>query len=82
VIVETLDRSRLWGAQTPQVFRTEALREALVAAVRPEEATDEAMLIEAAGGIVLIHAVTEPILKVTTPLDLGIAEMLLAGRSR
>lgn len=76
----TEDRSRLWRAQTPQVFRTEALREALAAAERPEEATDEAMLVEAAGGTVLIHPVTEQNLKVTTPLDLRVAELLLAER--
>jgi 2-C-methyl-D-erythritol 4-phosphate cytidylyltransferase len=79
-IEATEDRSRLWRAQTPQVFRTEALREALAAAERPEEATDEAMLVEAAGGTVLIHPVAEQNLKVTTPLDLRVAELLLAKR--
>jgi 2-C-methyl-D-erythritol 4-phosphate cytidylyltransferase len=77
----TEDRSRLWRAQTPQVFRTQALREALAASERPEEATDEAMLVEAAGGTVLIHPVAEQNLKVTTPLDLRIAELLLAERA-
>jgi 2-C-methyl-D-erythritol 4-phosphate cytidylyltransferase len=79
-IVETVDRSELWAAQTPQVFRTEALREALAAAERPEEATDEAMLVEQAGGTVLIHPVAEQNLKVTTPLDLRVAELLLESR--
>jgi 2-C-methyl-D-erythritol 4-phosphate cytidylyltransferase len=76
----TEDRSQLWAAQTPQVFRTEALREALAAAERPEQATDEAMLVEQAGGTVLLHLVAEPNLKVTTPLDLRIAELLLRSR--
>ncbi len=76
----TEDRARLWRAQTPQLFRTEALREALAAAERPEEATDESMLVEANGGIVLIHPVAEENLKVTTPLDLKVAELLLAER--
>jgi 2-C-methyl-D-erythritol 4-phosphate cytidylyltransferase len=80
VIETTEDRSRLWRAQTPQVFRTEALREALAAAERPDEATDEAMLVEAVGGTVLIHPVAEQNLKVTTPLDLRVAELLLAER--
>lgn len=80
-ILTTEDRSRLWRAQTPQVFRTQALREALAAAERPEEATDEAMLVEAAGGTVLIHPVAEQNLKVTTPLDLRVAELLLADRT-
>lgn len=80
-IEATEDRSRLWRAQTPQVFRTQALREALAAAERPEEATDEAMLVEAAGGAVLIHPVAEQNLKVTTPLDLQVAELLLQSRT-
>lgn len=79
-IERTEDRSRLWGAQTPQVFRTAALRQALAAAERPEEATDEAMLVEWNGGTVLIHPVEAENLKVTTPLDLRVAELLLAER--
>jgi 2-C-methyl-D-erythritol 4-phosphate cytidylyltransferase len=83
VIESTLDRGRLWAAQTPQVFRVEALREAL--AGDPERiaaATDEAMLVEAAGGTVLIHLSPAENLKVTTSLDLKLAELLLvAGRS-
>jgi 2-C-methyl-D-erythritol 4-phosphate cytidylyltransferase len=79
-IVETVDRSELWAAQTPQLFGTEALREALAAAGRPEEATDEAMLVEQAGGTVLLHPVAEQNLKVTTPLDLRVAELLLRSR--
>jgi 2-C-methyl-D-erythritol 4-phosphate cytidylyltransferase len=80
-IEATEDRSQLWAAQTPQVFRAEALREALDAAERPEEATDEAMLVEGAGGVVLIHPVEGQNLKVTTPLDLEVAELLLRSRT-
>jgi len=80
-IEQTEDRTELWGAQTPQVFRTEALREALAAAERPEEATDEAMLVEWNGGTVLLHPVAAENLKVTTPLDLRVAELLLADRA-
>ena len=79
-ILTTEDRTQLWRAQTPQVFRTQALREALAAAERSDEATDEAMLVESAGGTVLIHPVAEQNLKVTTPLDLRVAELLLAER--
>jgi len=74
VIRDTLDRSELWAAQTPQVFRTEALRRALRSA---HTVTDEAMLIEAAGGKVLIHDSGVANLKVTTPIDLSVAELLL-----
>jgi 2-C-methyl-D-erythritol 4-phosphate cytidylyltransferase len=80
-VLETVDRAGLWAAQTPQVFRTEALREALAAAERPEGATDEAMLVEWNGGTVLIHPVAAQNLKVTTPLDLRVAELLLQSRS-
>jgi 2-C-methyl-D-erythritol 4-phosphate cytidylyltransferase len=80
VIERTEDRSELWRAQTPQVFRTEALREALAGAEGPEEATDEAMLVERAGGAVLIHPAEGQNLKVTTLLDLRVAELLLVER--
>jgi 2-C-methyl-D-erythritol 4-phosphate cytidylyltransferase len=77
---ETLDRSTLWAAQTPQVFRAEALRAALeVDAETRDAATDEAMLIEAAGRTVLIHPTPHPNPKVTTPLDLRLAEFLLGA---
>jgi 2-C-methyl-D-erythritol 4-phosphate cytidylyltransferase len=82
VIESTLDRERLWAAQTPQVFRAVALREALAAGPeRVAAATDEAMLVEAAGGGVLIHPSPSQNLKVTRPLDLKLAELLLAERS-
>jgi 2-C-methyl-D-erythritol 4-phosphate cytidylyltransferase len=81
-IESTLDRERLWAAQTPQVFRAAALRAALAAdPERVAEATDEAMTVEAAGGRILIHPSAAENLKVTTPLDLKLAELLLAGRS-
>jgi 2-C-methyl-D-erythritol 4-phosphate cytidylyltransferase len=81
VVSETLDRSRLWAVQTPQVFRVQALRTALgVDAATHAAATDEAMLVEAAGGTVLIHPTSSQNLKVTTPLDLRLAELLLAER--
>jgi 2-C-methyl-D-erythritol 4-phosphate cytidylyltransferase len=82
LVEETLDRSRLWAAQTPQVFRVEALRAALaVDAEARDAATDEAMLVEAAGGAVLIHPAPTENFKVTTPLDLRVAELLLAERA-
>jgi 2-C-methyl-D-erythritol 4-phosphate cytidylyltransferase len=78
----TIDRDRLWAAQTPQVFRVEALRRALEGdPQRAAAATDEATLVEAGGGRVLIHPAPAENLKVTTPLDLKLAELLLAERS-
>ncbi len=78
---ETLDRGELWSVQTPQVFRRAALEGAL--AVDPEtlaRATDDAWLVEQAGGrVIVVPAPTENI-KVTTPVDLRLAALLLAER--
>lgn len=84
VIEETVDRGQLWAAQTPQVFWAEGLRKALQDPyAEVEAATDEAMLVEEAAGKVLIHPSPAENLKVTTPLDLRLAELLLAeGRAR
>jgi 2-C-methyl-D-erythritol 4-phosphate cytidylyltransferase len=71
-VIRTPDRGRLWAAQTPQVFRAEVLRRASDA-----EATDDASLVEAIGGRVRVVEGTPENLKVTTPLDVRIAEMLL-----
>lgn len=82
IVDSTLDRGGLWAAQTPQMFRVKALREALAAEVSGgNEVTDEAMLLEAAGARVLIHPSPRPNLKVTTPLDLRVAEAVLLGRA-
>ena len=81
-VIETLDRSSLWAAQTPQVFRRAALERALQTPgeVRAE-ATDDAWLIERAGGRVVVAAVAGENLKVTTPLDLELAGELLLRRA-
>jgi 2-C-methyl-D-erythritol 4-phosphate cytidylyltransferase len=82
VVEATVDREWLWAAQTPQVFRVEALRSALDGDPdRVAAATDEAMLVEAMGGKALIHPSPVENLKVTTPLDLKLAELLLADRT-
>jgi 2-C-methyl-D-erythritol 4-phosphate cytidylyltransferase len=81
-VSETLDRSRLWAVQTPQVFRRAALERALD--VPPAElalASDDAWLIERSGGRVIVVAGEPENLKVTTPLDLRLAELLLAERA-
>jgi 2-C-methyl-D-erythritol 4-phosphate cytidylyltransferase len=80
-VAETLDRATLWAAQTPQVFRLATLREAFAGDVEEAAATDEAMLVEACGGRVLIHPAPAENLKVTTPVDLSVAERLLSRRA-
>ncbi len=78
-VLETLDRSDLWAVQTPQVFRRASLERALDV---PDEllarATDDAWLVERAGGNVVIVEAPRENLKVTTPLDLALAELLIA----
>lgn len=83
-VARTVSRDGLWGAQTPQVFRVDALRAAQASAREAgelEAATDEAALIERAGGTVLLEPSGGPNLKVTDPGDLAVAEALLKGRA-
>jgi 2-C-methyl-D-erythritol 4-phosphate cytidylyltransferase len=81
-VLETLDRSELWAVQTPQVFRRGALERGLeVPAEELARATDDAWLIERAGGRVIVVRASDENLKVTTPMDLRVAELLLGGRS-
>jgi 2-C-methyl-D-erythritol 4-phosphate cytidylyltransferase len=79
-VVRTLERSKLWAIQTPQVFRRAALTRALD---QGDElvgaATDDAALVEALGGTVRIVPAPPENLKVTTPLDMQVAEMLLGA---
>lgn len=83
-VARTLDRSKLWAVQTPQVFRRAALEHALVSASDEElgRATDDAWLVERAGGAVRILGSDPGNMKITTPEDLRVAELLLAERPR
>ena len=77
-VAKTESRDHLWAAQTPQAFRTEALRAALAAdAQLVAAASDDAMLVEKAGGTVLIEPAPAANLKVTTRDDLRVAAALL-----
>jgi 2-C-methyl-D-erythritol 4-phosphate cytidylyltransferase len=81
-VVETLDRSTLWAVQTPQVFRRAALEHALdVPDAVLAQATDDAWLVERVGGRVVVVEAPRENLKVTTPLDLALAELLIARSS-
>ena len=78
---ETLVRSELWAVQTPQVFRRAALERALARTdAEVAAATDDAMLVERDGGRVRVVRAPHDNLKVTTPVDLAVAELLL-GRA-
>jgi 2-C-methyl-D-erythritol 4-phosphate cytidylyltransferase len=78
VIVETVARDDLVGAQTPQAFLAPALRRAFEGDVA--NATDCASLLEQAGGRVAVVDGDPRLLKVTTTADLGLVEALLATR--
>lgn len=73
------DRSRLRIVQTPQIFRSWLLREALEQDYRPEF-TDDASVVEAAGYPVFLARGERGNLKLTTPEDFRVAEALLAAR--
>jgi 2-C-methyl-D-erythritol 4-phosphate cytidylyltransferase len=80
-VTATLDRSVLWAVQTPQAFRREALERALqVDEAILARATDDAWLIERAGGSVRIVESSPANFKITTPHDLRMAEMILRER--
>ncbi len=79
-VERTLERSRLWAVQTPQVFRREALVRALFDADDEllAKATDDAWLVERGGGSVQVVEAAPGNIKITTPTDLKLAELLLA----
>ncbi|HXY92334.1 MAG TPA: 2-C-methyl-D-erythritol 4-phosphate cytidylyltransferase [Acidimicrobiia bacterium] len=73
-VVGTVDRSDLVAVQTPQAFRAGALRDAHR---RADQATDDAALVEAAGGTVVVVPGDPRNLKITTPADLLLAAALI-----
>ena len=77
-VLRTLERSTLWAIQTPQVFEADALRRALdVDDETLAAATDDASLVEAAGGSVRVVEAPPENMKVTRRADLLLAEALL-----
>jgi 2-C-methyl-D-erythritol 4-phosphate cytidylyltransferase len=78
-VLRTLDRSALWAIQTPQVFKADILRRALERdAAALAAATDDAYLVDDAGGVITVVESYPENLKVTRESDLRIAEALLA----
>lgn len=74
----TLDRSRLVAVQTPQAFRAPLIKELHRAG---QEATDDAALVEAAGGTVQLVPAQGHNMKITSPVDLLIAAALIEARA-
>jgi 2-C-methyl-D-erythritol 4-phosphate cytidylyltransferase len=82
-VVRTVDRTGLWGVQTPQVFDRATLARVHADADAVGGATDDLALVEAAGGKVRLIPGERRNFKVTYPEDLVMAEALLAaGRPR
>jgi 2-C-methyl-D-erythritol 4-phosphate cytidylyltransferase len=75
VVVDTLDRGELVAVQTPQAFRLGVLRRAHE---QGGDATDDAALVEAIGGRVVVVAGEDTNVKVTRPSDLSLAERVLS----
>jgi len=78
-VIATLERANLWAVQTPQVFRADVLR-SVFASAELERASDDAQLVEAAGGDVRVVEAPRENMKVTTAFDLRVAGLLLSGR--
>jgi 2-C-methyl-D-erythritol 4-phosphate cytidylyltransferase len=76
-VTATLERAALIAVQTPQAFRVDALRKAHAG---EPEATDDAALIEAIGGVVVIVDGDEENLKLTSTSDLATAARCLRAR--
>ena len=78
IVINTPDRSRLQAVQTPQVFDLDLLKGALARAEKNgDQVTDDCSAVELMGMSVRIVEGDERNMKVTTPLDLKIAELLL-----
>ena len=78
LVTDTLQRDGLWAAQTPQVFRRDLLAEAHRRV--SEDVSDDASMIERIGGKVRIFPGSPSNIKVTTPEDLLIAEVIVRAR--
>ncbi|MCA1657542.1 MAG: 2-C-methyl-D-erythritol 4-phosphate cytidylyltransferase, partial [Actinobacteria bacterium] len=80
-VAETLDRAALWAVQTPQVFRRTALERSLdVDDDVLAAATDDASLVERAGGRVRLVPASAENIKVTSYTDLQLADLMLRQR--
>ncbi|HEV3467778.1 MAG TPA: 2-C-methyl-D-erythritol 4-phosphate cytidylyltransferase [Pyrinomonadaceae bacterium] len=77
-VLRTLERSRLWHAQTPQCFRHELLRGAYERALSEGlDATDDSALVERLGASVRIVEGSARNIKITSPQDFALAEILV-----
>lgn len=82
IITHTPDRAQLWAAQTPQGFEVDLLKRCHHEGQKQGwQVTDDAALLERCGVPVSVVAGEETNLKVTTPVDLAIAQFILQQRN-
>jgi 2-C-methyl-D-erythritol 4-phosphate cytidylyltransferase len=82
IVTETPDRSTLFAVQTPQVFDFDLLRGAMVKAEADGlTATDDCAIVEHLGMSVRLTEGDEENIKLTTPLDLALAQAIAEGRN-
>lgn len=77
IVSGAVEREALWRAQTPQAFRLKTLTDAFAAWPAGETATDEATVVERAGGRVRIVEGDARLMKLTYPEDFAMAEALI-----
>lgn len=82
VVAGSVEREDLWRAQTPQAFRLQTLINAYAAWPGGEIATDEATVVQSAGGRVRIVEGDPRLMKLTYPEDFAMAEALLPRHTR
>ena len=82
LILNTLDREKLWRAFTPQIFRKEVLQKNALEENIEKEFTDEASLVEANGGKLKMVKGFEDNIKLTFPEDLGLIKSILSSQGR
>ena len=82
LILNTLDRSKLWRAFTPQIFRKEVLQKNALEENIEKEFTDEASLVEANGGKLKMVKGFEDNIKLTFSEDLGLIKSILSSQGR
>ncbi len=83
-IIETVDRSGLWEAQTPQVFKTELLKKAYanLENLDKDKISDDAQLLEALDHEVSVVETDSSNIKITGPADVAIAEAIIKSRPK
>jgi len=79
LVQETLQREGLWAVQTPQVFRYDMLQEAYQDDL--DGVTDDASLVERLGYSIRVFAGSSENIKITTQVDLHLAEAILKSRA-